>query len=392
MSEFVLWVMGAETSYPKMANSADLLVRRLRNQRLLASRARTAEEVVSWLGAVQAQDFSGAKWAIGQRTPGLTDAGVEQAFNDGHILRTHALRPTWHFVAPADIRWVLELTAPRLHRINALCYRRNGLDGPTLGRAHAALERALAGGQALTRTELGAALGRAGVRAAGERLAYVMMHAELERLVCSGPRRGKQFTYMLFDERVPAAPRLGRDDALAALADRYFMSHGPATVRDFSWWSGLTTRDAAAGLDAVKQRFANVTLDGRTYWFVASRSRAVAASPRAYLFPNYDEFLIAYRDRELVRRWPTAAGAPPREAFVHHVVVDGRLRGSWQRTAANGGVRIDVHLYTPLARAETAALETAASRCGRFMSLAASLAVRSGRAPQRTQARASLLE
>ena len=219
-----------------------------------------------------------------------------------------------------------------------------------------------------------------------------MMHAELERLVCSGPRQGKQFTYMLFDERVPAAPRLGRDGALAALADRYFTSHGPATVRDFSWWSGLTTRDAAVGLDAVKPRLANVTLDGRTYWFVPTRSRAVAASPWAYLFPNYDEFLIAYRDRELVRRWPPAAGTPPREAFVHHLVVDGRLRGSWQRTAANGGVRIDVHTYSPLARPDAAALEAAAARCGRFMSLAASLALRSGRAAQRTQARASLLE
>jgi hypothetical protein len=392
MSEFVLSVMGAGTSYPKMANSADLLARRLRNQRLLASRARTAEEVVTWLGAVQAQDFAGAKWAIGQRTAGLTDAGVEQAFTEGRILRTHVLRPTWHFVAPADIRWLLELTAPRLHRLNGLCYRRNGLDGRTLTRAHAALERALAGGQALTRTELAAALGRAGVRAAGERLAYVMMHAELERLVCSGPRRGKQFTYMLFDERVPAAPRLDRGGALAALADRYFTSHGPATVRDFSWWSGLTTRDAAAGLDAVKGRLANVTLDGRTYWFVPTVSRAPAASPWAYLFPNYDEFLIAYRDRELVRRWPPAAGTPPREAFVHHVVVDGRMRGSWQRTVANGGVRIDVHTYSPLARPDAAALEAAAARCGRFMSLAASLALRSGRAAQRTQARASLLE
>jgi len=375
-----------------MAISADLLARRLRNQRLLASRVRTAEEVVSWLGAVQAQDFSGAKWAIGQRTAGLTDAGVEQAFNDGRILRTHALRPTWHFVAPADIRWVLELTAPRLHRINALCYRRNGLDGRTLGRAQAALDRALTGGRALTRAELAAALGRAGVPAAGERMAYVMMHAELERLVCSGPRRGRQFTYMLFDERVPAAPRLDRDAALAALAGRYFTSHGPATLRDFSWWSGLTTRDAAAGLDAVKRRLVNVTLDGRTYWFVPSRSRSTAPSPCVYLFPNYDEFLVAYRDRELVRRWPPAGSPSPRDAFVHHLVVDGRIRGSWQRTAANGGVRIDVHSYTPLTHRERTTVGEAASRCGRFMNLAASLTLRSGRAAQRTQASASLLE
>jgi winged helix DNA-binding protein len=357
---------------------AELVEQRRRNQRLVASACRTAEDVVAWLGAVQAQDFAGAKWAIGQRTAGLTDDDVERAFNEGRILRTHVMRPTWHFVAPADIRWMLELSAPRLQRTNRLHYRRSGLDGRTLVRAHRALERTLAGGQALTRTELAAALGRARVPAAGERLAYVMMHAELERLVCSGPRRGKQFTYMLLDERVAAVAAIDREAALAGLSARYFASHGPATARDFCWWSGLTARDAVAGLDAVKTTLQHVELEGCTYWFVPSRSPSASRAPWAHLFPNYDEFLIAYRDRELVRRWPHTPGrAAPRDAYVHQLVVDGRLRGSWQRTAANGGVRINVRAYSPLSRRETTALAAAASRFGRFY---------------RTQASASLLE
>ena len=272
-----------------------------------------------------------------------------QAFNDGRILRTHVLRPTWHFVAPADIRWVLELTAPRLHRLNGLCYRRNGLDGRTLARAHAALERALAGGQALTRTELAAALGRAGVRRPARRLAYVMMHAELERLVCSGPRRGRQFTYMLFDERVPAAPRIDRDAALAALAGRYFTSHGPATLRDFSWWSGLTTRDAAAGLDAVGGGLGPSRSTGGSYW----SGRRDRAPRRRHPGLSVSELrrvpdrVSGSRARAPIGRRPAG---PRSRGFAHHLVVDGRIRGSWQRTAGNGGVRIDVHSYTPLTR------------------------------------------
>ncbi len=203
---------------------------------------------------------------------GVTDADVDRAFDDGRILRTHFLRPTWHFVAPADIRWMLALSGPRVNATNAHYYRKVGLDDRTLARCLTAVERALEGGRSLTRQELRSVLQKAGLQSAGMRLAYVMMRAELDGVVCSGPRRGKQFTYALLDERVPRSSSLDRDEALAALARRYFSSHGPATLRDYVWWSGLTARDARAGIEMAKPALVQDNLNDLTYWHAPSKS------------------------------------------------------------------------------------------------------------------------
>jgi DNA glycosylase AlkZ-like len=230
----------------------DVAQRRLRNERLVGPAFAAPADVVSWLGAVQSQDYGGAKWAVAQRARGCSDADVEEACDRGDIVRTHVMRPTWHFVTSADARWMLELTAPRVHAANAYYYRQLELDERVFTKSHAALAAALRGGRHLTRVELGHALERAGIRAAGTRLAYVLMRAELDAVICSGPRRGKQFTYALFDERVPASKPLARDQALAELVRRYFASHGPATVQDFAWWSGLTVADGTKGIDLAK--------------------------------------------------------------------------------------------------------------------------------------------
>lgn len=224
----------------------DLVRRRFHNQKLARSRFHRPAEVVAWLGAIQAQDYAGAKWAIGLRSTGLRDAGIEQAFNEGAILRTHLMRPTWHFVTPADIRWILALTAPRVHAVNAYSYRKFGLDRGIFARSRVAFERALQGGKQLTRLELASVLGRAGIPAESLRLAYLMMQAELDGVICSGARRGNQFTYALLDERAPHVKNLEREEALAELTRRYLSSHGPATLSDYVWWSGLTARDAPA--------------------------------------------------------------------------------------------------------------------------------------------------
>jgi len=186
----------------------DLARLRLYNQRLSATDVRNPEDVVRWLGAVQAQDYGGAKWAVGQRTQTATDSMVEQEFAEGKILRTHILRPTWHFVAPEDIRWMLKLTSPRVHAANAYMYRRLELDGAIFRRSHAALEKALQGGKQLTRSELASLLRKPGIPAEGLRLTYLMMRAELDGVICSGARRGKQFTYALLEERVPPVKAL----------------------------------------------------------------------------------------------------------------------------------------------------------------------------------------
>lgn len=352
------------------APSNDLLSRRLQNQKLMSADKLTAAELVAWLAAVQAQDYPAAKWALGLRARGLGDADIEQAFNDGKILRTHVLRPTWHFVSPKDIRWMLALTGPRVHAINAYYYRQAGLDDRTLKRSCAMIRRSLNGGKHMTRVELAERLRRAKVAADGLKLGYLMMHAELEGVICSGPRHDKQFTYALLDERVAKTKPITRDEALPKLAVRYFTSHGPATLRDFVWWSGLTVRDAKLAIELAKDALAEETIDGRLHWSATSKPPAARRTSPAYLLPNYDEYLIAYKD------WPAADSsraanmeARSNGAFPHHLVIDGRLAGSWRRTVKTNSVAIEVAPYKPLSKAHARAATGEAECYGEFLNM-----------------------
>jgi len=351
----------------KQRTGDQLIASRLGNQRLTRTTLRGPGDVVHWLGAVQAQDFVTAKWGLALRARALTEAAVDRAFNDGAILRTHALRPTWHFVTPADIRWILALTAPRVHAANAPYYKRNRLDRATLAKSRTVLERALRDAAYLTRSELAAALRPAGIRASGERLASIMMHAELEQVICSGPRRGKQFTYALLDERVPATKTRERDEALAELTKRYFTSHGPATARDFAWWSGLTVREVMTGIALVEPALSKTSWEGLTYWFAASRSTQPAA-PTAHLLPNYDEYLIAYQDRGLVNSGPMPRpGKAGFDVYANFLILDGRFAGTWRRTVQRDSVRVQVVPLQPITRSNRIALEAAVEAFGRFV-------------------------
>ncbi len=352
-----------------------MLGRRLHNQRLVRSPFRTPAEVVAWLGAVQAQDYGGARWGLGQRAKDMSDAIVEQAFDEGHILRTHVLRPTWHFVNPRDIRWMLALTAPRVRAAMAYYDRKLELDRATFARSRSVLERTLRGRQWKTRAELGSCLARAGIVATGQRLGHLMMDAELEGVICSGPRRGNQFTYALVEERAPRARALRRDEALAELARRYFQSHGPATLRDFTWWSGLTVRDARAGLEAVRPALRPETIGETTFFSLPSRAQP-SPEGAAHLLPNYDEYLVAYQDRG-TPVFPYAGSAASRKggAFVHHLILGGRLVGGWRRTGKSRDVLVEVAPYTRLGRDETRALGAAVDRYGQFIGKAASVKV-----------------
>jgi len=357
------------------ADAAWLTRKRLDNQGLSRVRFRSPAEVVRWFVAVQAQDFGGAKWGVGQRFSGATDATVERAFDAGEVLRTHVMRPTWHFVAPQDIRWLLALTAPRVHRFNGSSYRKFEMDARTIARSRDVMEQALDAGGHLTREELGAAIRRARIPFDGVRLAHLVMHAELEAVICSGPRRGKQFTYALTERRAPRALRLTREESLVELTRRYFSSHGPATARDFSWWSGLSLADARAGLSALAGVVERETIGGLIYWFVPSRLGARPSTPLVHLLPNYDEELIAYKDRELPGGLRAPAGAARYGNFPHHLIIEGRLAGAWRRTVTAREVAIDVLPYRAMTRAETPALSAAIDDYGRFMNLAAKFAV-----------------
>ena len=346
--------------------SGDVISRRLARQRLLGAPFRTPAEAVASLGAVQSQDYPAAKWAVGQRVRGATDASVEAAFNRGEVVRVHALRPTWHFVAPADLRWIQALTGPRVQRILAVYDRQLGLDGKTLARAHRIVERSLRDRAYKTRGELAAALKAGGMEATGQTLARIMGHAELTALVCSGPQRGRHATYALVDERVPPAKVLHRDEALAELTRRYFSSHGPATVRDFVWWSGLTVKDTRAGLAMIGAESEQV--DGLTLWHVPARGKVPPVAGSAHLLPNYDEYVVAYKDRQFVMpsTFKTMVAEQRADIFANLLMADGRLAGAWRRDVTDTHVKVSVSLHRPVTRITRRAVDAAAQALAEF--------------------------
>jgi hypothetical protein len=345
-----------------------LVERRLSNQRLVRTPLPSPADVVRWLGAVQAQEYPGASWGIAQRAHGMTQDAVNRAYAAGAILRTHVMRPTWHFVHPADIRWLLALTSPRVHALNASLYRKLDLDAGLLARSATAIVAALEGNNHLTRNELAAELERAGILRPTDdrlRLAYMAMHAELEGLICSGRMRGKQHTYALLDERVAPAPTLTRDEALAELVWRYFASHGPASVKDFTWWSGLTTADAKAGLAMNRSRLETVDVNDHSYWFAPGAPARPEQSPVAHLLPAYDEYTVAYKDHSAIL--DQAYRERVVAAFGIVIVVDGRIAGSWKRVLGTSRVRLTLAVFGEPSDAERAAIARATERYGAFL-------------------------
>jgi winged helix DNA-binding protein len=341
---------------------------RLQNQRITRPLQGGPEKVVAWLGAVQAQEYGPAKWGLALRSRRTTDAAIERAIDAGRLVRTHVLRPTWHFVTPGDLRWMLELTAPRVQRLMSNYDRRLGLHANIMTRATTVFERALGDHGYLTRRELGVYLHRAGLPSRSMELAHIAMHAELQGVICSGPRRGKQSTYALLEHRCPAAPRLERDEALAELTRRYFRSHGPATVRDFVWWSGLKTTDIKRGLEINRAR--KLELDGLTYWTVGRDSGVTRSKTILHLLPIYDEFLVAYRDHRVVPRPAYALGN-----FMHALVIGGKVAGTWRTTSVTKGVAVTVEALRRLTPTERRALDQAVTLYRRFLGLPVSLSV-----------------
>ena len=343
---------------------------RLANQGIGVNRFENAVDVVRRFGAVQAQDYLGSLWALGLRLPGVTEASVERAVADRSIVRTWPLRGTLHFVAAEDVRWFLDLSGARTVARAAGRYRQLGLDEATFAKSRRVIARALEGGRQLTRAELADALERKGVATDGQRLIHLLNRSALEGLTCYAARRGKQFTFALLDEWAPPSKRLSRGEALAELAGRYFRSHGPATLEDFVWWSGLKTADARAGLEAVRPRLEREVIDGRIHWLSSSTPVVGEGKSVAHLLPAFDEYTVAYKDRGAVlhpshTRWPDAATA----VLGPTVILDGRAVGNWKRTLKGGSVVIETSLWATLKRAERNALEEGARRYGEFLGL-----------------------
>jgi len=313
-----------------MLTLSDVARYRFFNQHIARAKFERPDDVVAWLVAMQAQEYAMAKWGMAQRMTEITDAEIDKAFADGAILRTHLLRPTWHFVTPADIRWVLALSAPRVHAANAFMYRKLELDSVLFKRSNAVLTKSLQG--------------------------------------------GKQFTYALLEERVPQVKKMERDEALVELTKRYFTSRGPATLKDFAVWSGLTMADVKRGIEMLKPKLEHEVIDGQTYWFVESSLPAKASLTSAHLLPIYDEYVMGYKDRSAM------LGALERDkfdagsiAFDNLIVIDGMLVGSWKRTLSKREVSIETNFNARLTKAEQKAVTAGAAQFGKFLGLAPTL-------------------
>ncbi len=346
---------------------------RLLRQRVAGEGAKSAAEAVRWMGAVQAQDYPLSKWAVSLRTAASTDPEIEAAFASGEIVRTHVMRPTWHFLAPEDVRWMQALTAPRVRMVLGSQLRALELDAALLKRCNAVIVKALRDGKQLTRAEIAAALEGNGIPAKGLRLADIVMDAELDAVICSGARRGKQFTYALVDERAPQQRNLTRDEALALLIERFFTSHGPATAKDFAWWSGLTLADVQRGLEMVKGKLVREETDGQLYWISPSAPAPRHPHGAVHLLPNYDEYLSGYTDRSAIldTNYWQQLDARYHPLFNHPVISKGRVAGTWKRTIGAASLALEAKLLAEPTKAEVRSLELAAKRLAAFYGLEA---------------------
>jgi hypothetical protein len=358
---------------------------RLRNQRVTGEKLGAAADVVAWLGCVQAQEYPVAKWTIGMRTwPRLHDADVDQALARGEILRTHILRPTWHFVTPNDIRSFLRLTGPRIISGSGARRRFLGLDETQINASLDVIARALEGGNHMTRLELIKALNDAGLNTDGQRMVYIGMSAELSGLMASGVPRGRQQTFALLDEWAPPTARdkqpFDREAAANDLVLRFFTSHGPATFGDFVWWSGLTIGDAKRGIAASGGALEELDVAGERFWWAGDRGGSADSppSPQVFLMQAYDEYVVAYR----APRTPinlaglTSDNVLQRPPYSHTVVIDTQIAGFWRRSSAGDGYRVDVNLLRTLTSQETAALQAETERYAQFVQRPVSLGYR----------------
>ncbi len=327
-------------------NLIEISNHRLRNQQIVESKFKTAQDIVGWMGAMQAQDFSMSKWGIGTRLPDSTEKIIESAINNGEIIRTHLLRPTWHFVSSDDIYWMLELSAPHIKACMKSRDKELGLTDTIFKKSNALIEKVLRDGHQLSREELLAEFIKAGIPVDNNRTSHLLMRAETEGIICSGKTKANKQTYALLSERAPKAKTLKRDEALALLATKYFTSHCPATIQDFVWWSGLSVNESKQALEMIKSNFISETIGNQTYWFTRSFSGHRMDKDLVYLLPAYDEFIISYKDRTASLPFVNHHKAVSNNGIFRPIIVlNGQVIGTWRRTIKKDKVLLDTEFF-----------------------------------------------
>ncbi len=348
-------------------NQTDIAQLRLQNQQLAATKFTTEKELVSWMGAMQAQDYAMAKWAIGVRLPGSTIDSVERAICSGEIIRTHLLRPTWHWVAADDLRWMLALTAPRILSAMKSRHRELELSPPVVAKSIGVIEKALAGGRHLTREVLIDELEKSGIATGGNRASHLFLLAELEGIICSGASEANNYTFALLSERVPESEKIPRDEAVARITRKYFTSHGPATTEDFAWWSGLAATDVRKGVEMIRPALISETINGKTYWMTGHPDFSLLPNNRVYLLPAFDEFIISYKDRSSALDHHTHVKAVSSNGIFRPVILlNGQVAGRWKRTLKRETLIIAPDLFENFPSSALEALNTAILKTGHF--------------------------
>jgi hypothetical protein len=348
---------------------------RLHNQQIAATQCKGPAEIVARLLAMQAQDYLGTLWAVGLRLPHSTEAAIEQALAERTIVRTWPMRGTLHIVSAEDVRWMLNLLAPR--RLAQQAYRRRQLDidEATLSRSREVCREALQGGKQLARPAMFAVLNAHNIGTGGQRGIHILSHLAQEGLLCLGAREGKQFTFALLDEWAPQARRLDRDEALAELARRYFTGHGPATVQDFAWWTGQTLGDARRSLAAAAPDLVQEQIDGRLCWMAPLEDHAADNSAAVYLLPGFDEFMLGYADRSAILDPQFAHKIHPGANGMLHptLIIEGTIQGTWHRTLKARSVHVTVVPFVTLSGAQRRATSQETERLADFLGLSLEL-------------------
>jgi hypothetical protein len=347
-------------------NASDIPSLRLASQQLGHGRMTTPEGMVSWLGAVQAQDYEGGLWSIGLRLPGSTRREVEKALDDRKIVRTWAMRGTLHMVPADDVGWILSLVAPRMVRLHARREKELGLTTEDLRKGRELVTAALEGGRSLTRPEIYRVFAEEGLSPEGQRGFHILFRLGIEAVICFGARRGKEHTFVLLDEWVGHGADPEREEALAELTRRYFTSHGPATLQDFSWWSSLPSADARAAIELLAREITTHEIGGKTFFSAAGQD--LYTGHDAHLLPPYDEFFIAYRDRsafidpaDLARTGTRLSSFP--------FIIGGRAAGTWKKVPRKGAMVIRTRSFARLDRADVDALDAAVERYAAYLGM-----------------------
>lgn len=341
---------------------------RLKNQQLTETKFFEPEKLVSHFGAIQAQDYAMAKWAIGLRTQ-KTEKQIEDAINEGKIIRTHILRPTWHFVAAEDIYWMLELTAQNVKRLIISAAAKMGIEESSLNVYNEKLQKLLCNNNYLTRNEIITELGNINGTTNAISPILIMMNAELDGIVCNGRMRGKKFTYALLEERVKIASKISKEEALAKLASKYFKSHGPATIQDFSWWSGLSLTNCRLALELIKPELATFQIEDKVYWLYEV-SISNKNDTHVHLLPAFDEFLISYKDRTASIALEHQQLAFTKNGIFKPVIaINGKIEGTWKRSIEKGTVKIEINPINSFDATKSEEITNKAESYGNFLGM-----------------------